>query len=212
MPEFGKSETLNTTDGSPAECIPFTGTISETAVNGKAAAIWAKDHFYLLFVVTDQEWDENEFDDWYSSIALNGSKEITFAVDMESDGAFYGVNQSAQKYTINRIFDEEKFTYPKTGHGWAAERGNNLIDNLKGFVKGQHSTIIGDDNEKNGADRVTTFSDGSRLLIQTSIIRRRRAASPRVLTRTDSAIWIMLRGNPWPSRCLRISMMRLSST
>ena len=165
--EFGKSETLNTTDGSPAECIPFTGTISETAVNGKAAAIWAKDHFYLLFVVTDQEWDENEFDDWYSSIALNGSKEITFAADMESDGAFYGVNQSAQKYTINRIFDEEKFTYPKTGHGWAAERGNNLIDNLKGFVKGQHSTIIGDDNAKNGADRVTTFSDGSRLLIQT---------------------------------------------
>lgn len=165
--EFGELETMNTPDGLPAECISFTGQIAETAVNGKTAAIWAEDNFYLLFVVTDQEWDESEFDDWYSSIALNGSNTITFAVDMESDGAFYGVNQSTQKYTINRIFDEAKFTAPKTGHGWAAERGNNLIDNLKGFVKGQHSKILGDNNAKNGADRITKFSDGSRLLIQT---------------------------------------------
>ena len=76
-------------------------------------------------------------------------------------------NQTAQKYTINRIFDEEKFTVPLTGHGWAAERGNNLIDNLKGLIKGQHSTVVGDNNYKNGADRVTYFADGTRLLIQT---------------------------------------------
>ena len=86
---------------------------------------------------------------------------------MESDGSFYGVNQASQKYTINRIFDEAKFTVAKTGHGWAAERGNNLIDNIKGFFKGEHSTVVGDNNVKDGADRITTYNDGSTLLIQT---------------------------------------------
>ena len=117
--------------------------------------------------MSDREWNNEEFNDWFKSISLTASNSITFEVDMESDGAFFGVNQSAQKYTINRIFDEEKFTVPKTGHGWAAERGNNLVDNLKGFIKRQHSTVKGDDNAKNGADRITTFADGSRLLIQT---------------------------------------------
>ena len=165
--DCGEIEALETVNASNAESISFTYTASETSVNGKATAIWAQEHYYLFFVVSDQEWSDEEFKAWFNSISLTASNSITFEVDMESDGSFYGVNQAAQKYTINRIFDEEKFTVPKTGHGWAAERGNNLIDNLKGFFKKQHSTVIGDNNAKNGADRVTTYADGSRLLIQT---------------------------------------------
>ena len=148
-------------------CLPFVTTLSEVPVSGRAVAIWTQGNNYLLFVATDREWNDEEFAEWFASISLTDSISITFEVDMESDGSFYGVNQAAQKYTINRIFDEEKFTVPNTGHGWAAERGNNLIDNIKGIIKGNHSTVIGDNNVKDGADRVTTFADGTRLLIQT---------------------------------------------
>ena len=165
--EYGETDGLETENASNAESLPFSYSISESTVEGKAVAIWAQNHYYLFFVISDLEWSDDEFDNWFKSISLTASNSITFEVDMESDGAFFGVNQSAQKYTINRIFDEEKFTVPKTGHGWAAERGNNLVDNLKGFIKRQHSVVKGDDNAKNGADRVTTFADGSRLLIQT---------------------------------------------
>ena len=164
--EFGEKE-LDGKEDLPIEVIPFQYSVSEILVDGKAAAMWAQDNCYAFFMVTDREWDENEFSSWLNSVSSVASDSLSFEVDMESDGAFYGVNQSAQKYTINRIFDEEKFTVPMTGHGWAAERGNNLIDNLKGVIKGNHSTVIGDNNAKNGADRVTAFADGSRLLIQT---------------------------------------------
>ena len=135
-------------------------------VTGKAVVIWTYKCNYVFFVLTDQEWSEDEYEEWFESVATINDETITFEVDMESDGSFYGVNQASQKYTINRVFDEAKFSVPKTGHGWAAERGNNLIDNVKGFVQREHSTIIGDNNAKNGPDRVTTYSDGSKLLIQ----------------------------------------------
>lgn len=165
--EYGEAALLETDNDANAESIAFTYAVSETEVVGKAVAIWSKDNNYLFFVVTDQEWQDQEFDSWFHSISLTGTNSISFDVDMASDGAFYGVNQAVQKYTINRIFDEEKFTVPKVGHGWAAENGNNLIDNLKGIFKRSHSTVIGGNNAKNGADRLTTFADGSRLLIQT---------------------------------------------
>ena len=165
---FGEVLELGTNNDAPAECIAFSfmDSSSETSIAGKAVAVWAKKNCYLFFVVTDQEWQDEEFDHWFNSISLTETNAISFEADMASDGSFYGVNQAAQKYTINRIIDEAKFLVPKTGHGWAAERGNNLIDNLKGFVKGSRSTVIGDNNAKDGADRVTTYADGSRLLIQ----------------------------------------------
>ena len=166
--EYGEGVQLKTVDDTQAESIPFTATISETPIAGKATAIWSKQNWYLFFVLTDQEWQETEFTDWYNSITLKESDTVAFEVDMESDGSFYGVNQAAQKYTIKRVIDEARFLVPNTGHGWAAERGNNLVDNIKGIVKLQHSTIVGDNNAKDGADRVTHYADGRpNLLIQT---------------------------------------------
>lgn len=51
--------------------------------------------------------------------------------------------------TVNKLFDEEKFK-ARQGHGFAAERANNLYDKLTGH----DAKIVGDDNGKNGADRI----------------------------------------------------------
>lgn len=149
-----------------SQSTPFSCAIANNRIVGKAVSVWAQQHYYLFFVITDKDWDDAAIDEWTRSISLNASNSIHFSVDMESDGAFYGINQSAQKYTVNRIFDEDRFRVPKTGHGWTAERGNNLIDNLKGFFKGEHSKIVGDTDIKNGADRVKIYADGTIYQIQ----------------------------------------------
>lgn len=164
---LGETIDINNIKNNQAQGIYFTDSVTENVVTGKAVAIWAEKLIYQFFILTDQEWSEEEYNKWLDSITINATDSITFEVDMESDGSFYGINQSTQKYTINRIFEEAKFLVPKTGHGWSAERGNNLIDNIKGFIQGQHSTIEGDNNVKDGPDRVTTFGDGSKLFIQT---------------------------------------------
>lgn len=51
--------------------------------------------------------------------------------------------------TVNNQYEEEKF-HARQGHGFAAERANTLYDNLTGH----NAKIVGDDNAKNGADRI----------------------------------------------------------
>lgn len=51
--------------------------------------------------------------------------------------------------TVNNQFEEEKF-HANQGHGFAAERANTLFDKLTGH----NAKILGDDNAKNGADRI----------------------------------------------------------
>ena len=55
----------------------------------------------------------------------------------------------AGKETVIKSGAEEKF-HASRGHGFAAERANNQIDNMTG----KNARIVGDDNAKNGADRV----------------------------------------------------------
>ncbi len=50
---------------------------------------------------------------------------------------------------VNKSFHEEKF-HARQGHGFAAERANHLYDKFSG--KDAH--ILGDNNQKNGADRI----------------------------------------------------------
>lgn len=63
--------------------------------------------------------------------------------------------------TVNDLLAQSKFTALQ-GHGFAAERGNNLIDN----IKGNNAKVIGDNNVKNGADRLILNRDGTKILIQ----------------------------------------------
>ena len=67
--------------------------------------------------------------------------------------------------TVNKLYDEEKFR-ARQGHGFAAERVEHLYDKLTGH----DAQILGDDNVKNGADRIV---DGT--LIQSKCYRTGRA-------------------------------------
>lgn len=62
----------------------------------------------------------------------------------DAGGFAYGNYQ-----TVNKVYDEEKF-HAQQGHGFAAERANTLYDRLTGH----DAKILGDDNAKNGADRI----------------------------------------------------------
>lgn len=55
----------------------------------------------------------------------------------------------------------------RQGHGYAAEQGNNLYDN----IKGRNAEILGDDNAKNGPDRIVDSQ-----LIQTKYCQNAKAS------------------------------------
>ena len=63
--------------------------------------------------------------------------------------------------TIEKTYAERKFTAAQ-GHGFAAERANNLSD----VLHGEKVAIIGDNNAKNGADRKILNRDGTTTYIQ----------------------------------------------
>ncbi len=64
-------------------------------------------------------------------------------------GAASGGSAIGSYGTVNKLFDEEKF-HARQGHGFAAERANNLYDRMTGH----DAKILGDDNALNGADRI----------------------------------------------------------
>src|SRR5699024_2192568 len=51
--------------------------------------------------------------------------------------------------TTNKLYNEEKF-HARQGHGFAAEQANTLYDNLTGHK----ARVVGDNNARNGADRI----------------------------------------------------------
>lgn len=59
-----------------------------------------------------------------------------------------GITTATELNTANN-YAEEKF-HGARGHGYAAERANNLYDRFTG----NNADILGDDNAKNGADRI----------------------------------------------------------
>lgn len=65
------------------------------------------------------------------------------------EGAIAGGVAAGAYGQVNKSFDEERF-HSAQGHGFAAERANNLYDKLTGH----DARIVGDDNVKNGADRI----------------------------------------------------------
>lgn len=68
---------------------------------------------------------------------------------------------SGNMKSIHQFYTDRKFSSSQ-GHGFAAERVNNLIDSLKGY----NSTVVGDNNLKNGADRKIINRNGSITWIQ----------------------------------------------
>ncbi len=64
--------------------------------------------------------------------------------------------------TVDDVIGQLKFSQ-NAGHGFAAERGNTLVDR----IKGNNARVIGDNNVKNGADRIIIGRDGTETLVQT---------------------------------------------
>lgn len=82
----------------------------------------------------------------------NNDESVETNIDYETSstaGAVAGGISAAAYGQVNKSYDEEKF-HASQGHGYAAERANNLYDKLTGH----DAKIVGDDNIKNGADRI----------------------------------------------------------
>lgn len=68
----------------------------------------------------------------------------------QKKGENIGVGSGYAAYRqVNKSFDEERL-HSIRGHGFAAERANHLYDKFTGH----DAKIVGDDNVKNGADRI----------------------------------------------------------
>ena len=84
----------------------------------------------------------------FDNDALNNKESLAYNKKTGSGKDVGGIVTGNYK-TVNKQYDEEKF-HARQGHGFAAERANNLYDNLTGH----DAKIVGDDNAKNGADRI----------------------------------------------------------
>lgn len=94
-----------------------------------------RDFFVDLLKIINNQSDEGKARTQYEEYKGSGATAGGLAI-----GAYGQVNKS---------FDEEKF-HAAQGHGFAAERANTLYDQ----VTGHDARIVGDDNIKNGADRI----------------------------------------------------------
>lgn len=102
----------------------------------------------LIYTKIPKQSERNAYEDFEANHTT---------INMQSDpmpriekDAIKTVSTSASNYKIvNKLFDEEKFSAAR-GHGFAAERANNLVDKLSG----KNAQIVGDSNIKNGADRI----------------------------------------------------------
>lgn len=92
------------------------------------------------------------------------TRETVFEVDAPADDELYGFGGGygiANRQIVNRVFEEEKF-HARQGHGYAAERAENLHDRLR--LK--NAKVLGDSYVKNGPDRVIVGRDGASVFIQ----------------------------------------------
>lgn len=88
-------------------------------------------------------------------LALEEPDDSTHTIGEKSGFLAGNMNATKQFYTDRKFLSSQ-------GHGFAAERVNNLIDRFKGYS----STVVGDNNFKNGADRKIINRDGSITWIQ----------------------------------------------
>lgn len=96
---------------------------------------------FIEFLYKMRDFDVDE-----SSVGEISSPEF----EAYSDSIAVATGNAVANYgEVNKAFEEEKF-HARQGHGFAAEKANNLYDNLTGH----DAKIVGDDNAKNGADRI----------------------------------------------------------
>lgn len=83
-------------------------------------------------------------------IQIKNDNDYSFEIEENKNSGAMAAGIAMGNYgNINKLFEEEKFAASQ-GHGFAAERANNLYDKLTG----NNTEILGDNNVKNGADRI----------------------------------------------------------
>ena len=90
-------------------------------------------------------------------INIKATKDESSIITLGEEGGYLIGNLK----TTNKLYADRKFSL-RTGHGFAAENGNNLYDSLKGMK----TRVVGDNNVKNGADRIVFNKNGTTTLIQ----------------------------------------------
>lgn len=146
---------------------------------GRALGVWT-DHYIVAFIIMSDVAMENDeanvdelkeadeiFNLWVETLSIYETKKYEYDADVQGESAIAAGNLTASNVkTANRLFDEIRFHSPLGGKGFAAEQANTLADNIKGIFNGQRARIVGDDNAKNGADRLITDKAGKMSLIQ----------------------------------------------
>ncbi len=95
-------------------------------------------------------------------ILANEAPAVELNQEDEADEMLDPVSAStATQMTVIEVIENSKFT-ARQGHGFAAERGNDFIDK----IRGKNTSVVGDSNVKNGPDRVIRNVDGTKILIQ----------------------------------------------
>lgn len=103
--------------------------------------------------------DIGENQEWYCSDICRETEKLCIEIhkrphaEFISSAATNGLILMALPKAWNT--NEKMFSVGGQGHGFAAERGNHLIDKIK--LKDAH--ILGDDNAKNGADRLVNGTE-----------------------------------------------------
>lgn len=95
-------------------------------------------------------WQENYWMEGatYKEINVDNNYQNKQSVKVNLDNAGLAAGNAR---TVNMLYEQERFNAAQ-GHGFAAERANDLYDNRPIFGKG--SRIVGDNNAQNGADRI----------------------------------------------------------
>lgn len=93
--------------------------------------------------------------------------------------------------TVNDMLEQYKFS-ARQGHGFAAERGNNLADK----IKGKNTIVVGDNNVKNGADRLIIERNGTKIWIQDKYYADAKAGINACFDETGMFRYIDGDGNP----------------
>lgn len=83
------------------------------------------------------------------TVSEKQASQISYEESGKGEGAMAGGIAVAARGQVNKSYEEEKF-HGRQGHGFAAERANTLYDR----ITGHDAKVVGDDNIKNGADRI----------------------------------------------------------
>lgn len=151
-----------------AQELRFKAVQDDKPVFGRALGVWT-DHYCLGFVITvnvaideagvdisELQEADRMFDLWVETLSIYETKYYQVDGVSVDEQAILAGNLTASNIKVaNRIIDEARF-HARQGHGFAAEAANTLADNIRGVFSGQRARVVGNDNLKNGPDRIIT--------------------------------------------------------